>query len=91
MSKNHRGTGIRSLPAHGRATCPICGKTNVKCLYEKEVDGKTLNICKVCNATLKNKEKVAARAAKAAAPAENQAVESQAEAPAAEEPAQAAE
>ena len=22
MSKNHRGTGIRSLAAHGRATCP---------------------------------------------------------------------
>ena len=34
MSKNHRGTGIRSLPAHGRATCPICKKTDVKCLYE---------------------------------------------------------
>lgn len=69
MSKNHRGTGIRSLPAHGRATCPICKKTNVKCLYEKEVDGQTLNICKVCNATLKNKERVAAKAAAKAAPA----------------------
>ena len=69
MSKNHRGTGIRSLPAHGRATCPICKKTNVKCLYEKEVDGQTLNICKVCNATLKNKERVDAKAAAKAAPA----------------------
>ena len=26
MSKNHRGSGIRSLPAHGRGTCAICGK-----------------------------------------------------------------
>ena len=69
MSKNHRGTGIRSLPAHGRATCPICKKDNVKCLYEKEVDGQTVNICKVCNATLKNKERAAAKAAPKAAPA----------------------
>ena len=30
MSKNHRGSGIRSLPNHGRGTCAICGKTKNK-------------------------------------------------------------
>jgi len=79
MSKNHRGSGIRSLPAHGRGTCAICGKTDIKVLWEKEINGQTVNICKFCNAALKNKARneVAAPAAEApAAPAE--------EAPAAE-------
>ena len=40
MSKGHRGAGIRSEANHGRGTCPRCGKTNVKTLYEKEIDGK---------------------------------------------------
>lgn len=77
MSKGHRGAGIRSEAHHGRGTCPRCGKTNVKTLYEKEIDGKQVKICKVCNATLKNIAKKEAKAAKAAAPA--------AEAPATEE------
>ena len=46
MAKNHRGTGIRTLPAHGRGTCPLCKSTGIKVVYEKEVDGQTLNICK---------------------------------------------
>ena len=46
MSKNHRGTGIRSLPSKGRGTCAICGKTNIKVLWEKEVNGETVHICK---------------------------------------------
>ncbi|MEE1166283.1 MAG: hypothetical protein UHP28_03920 [Treponema sp.] len=66
MSKSHRGTGIRSLPAHGRGTCPICGKKNIKVLYEQTIDEKTVQICKFCNANLKNKAKVAAPAAPAA-------------------------
>ena len=74
MSKNHRGSGIRTLPSHGRGTCAICGKTDIKVLWEKEINGATVNICKFCNAALKNKARVEARAAK---PAE-------AEAPAAE-------
>ncbi|MCQ2586976.1 MAG: hypothetical protein MJ174_02590 [Treponema sp.] len=69
MSKNHRGAGIRTLPQHGRGKCPICGKENIKVLFEKEVDGNTLNICKFCNANLKNKARnaVAAPAATEAA------------------------
>ena len=36
MAKNHRGTGIRTLPAHGRGTCPLCKSTGIKVVYEKE-------------------------------------------------------
>ena len=80
MSKNHRGSGIRSLPNHGRGTCAICGKTDIKVLYEKEINGQNVNICKFCNAHLKNE----ARNAPAPAPA---AEEAAAEAPAEEAPA----
>ena len=65
MSKNHRGSGIRSLPAHGRGTCAICGKTNIKVLWEKEINGQTVNVCKYCNANLKNKARKAVPAAEA--------------------------
>ena len=66
MSKNHRGSGIRSLPAHGRGTCAICGKTDIKVLWEKEINGQTVNVCKFCNAKLKNEEPAAEEAAPAA-------------------------
>ena len=79
MSKNHRGSGIRSLPAHGRGTCAICGKTDIKVLWEKEINGQTVNVCKFCNAKLKNEARVEARKAKPAAEAT--------EAPAEESPA----
>ena len=101
MSKNHRGSGIRSLPAHGRGTCAICGKTDIKVLWEKEINGQTVNVCKFCNAKLKNEARVEARKAKPAAeeaPAETaadapaaEATEAPAEAPAAEETPAAAE
>ncbi|MBP5696071.1 MAG: hypothetical protein J6X11_05390 [Treponema sp.] len=81
MSKAHRGTGIRKEPNHGRGVCAICGAQQIKTLYEQEVDGKKVKVCKFCKANLKNKAraeaKVAKKAAAAAAPA--------AEAPAAEE------
>lgn len=82
MSKNHRGSGIRSLPAHGRGTCAICGKTDIKVLWEKEINGQTVNVCKFCNAKLKNEARVEARKAKPAAeeaPAEAAATEAPAE------------
>lgn len=65
MSKSHRGTGIRSEMNHGRGKCPRCGNENVKVLYEKEIDGKTVKICKVCNAALKNIARKEARKVKA--------------------------
>lgn len=82
MSKNHRGTGLRALPAHGRGVCPLCHKENIKVIYEQDVDGNKVKVCKYCNAALKNKAKKEAPAAKAAAPA--------AEAPAQEAPAEKA-
>ncbi len=52
MSKAHRGTGIRDQFNNGRATCPVCKRTAIKCLYEKEIDGNKVKICKECNAKL---------------------------------------
>ena len=78
MSKSHRGTGSRGQVAHGRGKCPVCGNENIKVLYEKEIDGNKVKVCKFCNANLKNKER---KAAKVAAPA--------ADAPAAEASAEA--
>ena len=66
MSKNHRGAGIRTLPNSGRGKCPICGKDNIKVLYEKEIDGAQVKVCKYCNAALKNAARVEARKAKPA-------------------------
>ena len=101
MSKNHRGSGIRSLPAHGKGTCAICGKTDIKVLWEKEINGQTVKVCKFFNAKLKNEARVEARKAKpapteeapadAAAEAPVEAAATEAEAPAAEAPAEAAE
>ena len=54
MSKAHRGTGIRELSNHGRGTCPVCKREAVKVLYEVEADGVKQNVCKQCNAKLKN-------------------------------------
>lgn len=78
MSKAHRGTGIRNEVNHGRGKCARCGKENIKILYEKEIDGATVKVCKYCNAALKNIARVEARKAKPAevssdAPAEAQA------------------
>ncbi len=53
MSKAHRGTGVRELANHGKATCPVCKREAIKCLYEVEVDGAKQNVCKQCNAKLK--------------------------------------
>ena len=82
MSKAHRGTGIRNDANHGRGTCPVCKKDGVKILYDQEIDGQKVKICKVCKAALKNKARKEARLAKKAAAAE-------APAPAAEAPAEA--
>ena len=70
MSKNHRGSGIRSLANHGRGVCGICGKADIKVLYEHEVNGQATNICKLCKAALKNKARIEARKAVKEAPVE---------------------
>ena len=58
MSKNHRGTGLRNLPAHGRGTCPVCKADNIKLLYEQTVDGQQVKVCKYCNAAIKRNRKM---------------------------------
>lgn len=67
MSKSHRGTGIRSEVNHGRGKCPKCGNENVKVLYETDVDGQKVKVCKVCKATLANIAKKQAKIGKAEA------------------------
>ena len=66
MSKAHRGPGIRAEANHGRGKCPRCGKENIKPLWEKEIDGAKVKVCKYCNAALKNIARVEARKAKPA-------------------------
>jgi len=53
MSKAHRGSGIRELFNHGRGTCPVCKRTEVKTLYEATVEGEKVKVCKACNSTIK--------------------------------------
>lgn len=92
MSKAHRGTGIRNEANHGRATCPKCGKEGVKVLYETELDGQKVKICKRCNATLKNIAKKQAKIGKAeAAKAAAEAAAAEATSAAATESAEATE
>ena len=57
MAKTHRGTGIRHLYVdpngtvhqgeynNGRGTCPVCERTGVKVLYEREVGEETVKVC----------------------------------------------
>lgn len=62
MSKAHRGTGVRKLPNHGRGTCPMCGRGQAKLLYDEEVDGATVKVCKICKATANKKRALAKKA-----------------------------
>ena len=69
MSKAHRGTGIRKEPNHARGVCTVCGATQIKVLYEQDVDGNKVKVCKFCKAAAKNKAQKAAKEAKKVAPA----------------------
>jgi hypothetical protein len=56
MSKARRGKGIKELAAHGRGNCPSCKRSGVKLLYEHEIDGKKVKICKICRAKIKHEK-----------------------------------
>lgn len=56
MSKAHRGKGIAELAKGGRGECPVCKRGGVKLLYEQEVNGEKLTICKICKASIANKK-----------------------------------
>ena len=54
MSKSHRGSGIREMEKQGRGTCPVCKRSGIKLMYEHEVSGKKISVCKQCNAAIKH-------------------------------------
>ena len=56
MSKNHRGKGLKGIPAFGRGTCPICKRTGIKTIYETKIEDQTLKTCKECFKTEENKK-----------------------------------
>ena len=56
MSKNHRGKGLKGLPAFGRGTCPVCKRTGIKIVYETKIEDQTIKTCKECFKTEENKK-----------------------------------
>lgn len=56
MAKNHRGKGLKNVPAKGRGTCPICSRTRIKVVYETKINDNTLKTCKECFKTEENKK-----------------------------------
>jgi len=54
MGKSHRGKGIQDLFAGGRGTCPACGATGIKLLYEQEAGEQKVKVCKPCRAAIKH-------------------------------------
>jgi hypothetical protein len=50
MPKAHRGKTLKTLPTKGRGTCPLCGSTRIKLLYDVTAeDGSgTTKVCKRC-------------------------------------------
>jgi len=63
MGKTHRGFGVREMQNRGRGTCPVCKRTGIKVVYEHEIDGKKVMICKQCRAALTHKAKKEAASA----------------------------
>ena len=57
MAKPHRGKGILDLYARGRGTCPSCGASGIKLLYELESEGDKVMVCKPCRAAIKRGKK----------------------------------
>ena len=62
MSKAHRGSGVIELPNRGRGTCPVCKRSGIKVVYEQEINGKKMNICKQCRAAISHGKKTEAMA-----------------------------
>jgi len=56
MSKNHRGKGLKGIPALGRGTCPICKRTGIKVIYETKINDQPQKTCKECFKTEDNKK-----------------------------------
>lgn len=49
MAKQSRGKGLKYVSGIIRGTCPICGRTATKLLWDvKTKDGKEIKVCKKC-------------------------------------------
>jgi transcription elongation factor Elf1 len=48
MAKPHRGRILWTVPGRGKGTCPICGHSSIKLLYEVKNGDKTIMVCKRC-------------------------------------------
>jgi transcription elongation factor Elf1 len=56
MAKSKRGKILMNLPSRGRGTCPVCGSTRIKLLYDlPKSDGTLLKVCKKCQNTPQTK------------------------------------
>ena len=67
MAKGHRGKGILDLFARGRGTCPVCGTSGIKLLYEHDAGDEKVKVCKPCRAAIKRgKKSIPAKQAAAA-------------------------
>ena len=53
MAKAHRGAGILDLNNKGRGKCPVCKRTGIKLMFEREANEKKIVICKQCEAAIK--------------------------------------
>ena len=47
MGKSRRGKPIKKIP-NWRGTCPICGRTAVKLMWEKGSGKDVVKVCKIC-------------------------------------------
>ena len=54
MAKAKRGKTIQNIKDH-RGTCPKCKRTGTKLLWEITEGEDKLKICKICDATARNK------------------------------------
>lgn len=52
MSKAHRGKGLRESDLVNRSRCPICNRTGIKAIYEQEMNGNKVMVCKQCRASI---------------------------------------
>lgn len=50
MSKAHRGKPLRETLNRSRGTCPSCSRTAIKVMYEIELSGAKVKVCKPCKA-----------------------------------------
>ncbi|HOB35667.1 MAG TPA: hypothetical protein PKL39_07960 [Bacillota bacterium] len=49
MAKQNRGKSLWSKPGRGKGTCPLCGRTSAKLLWQtKDDNSNDVQVCKRC-------------------------------------------